>query len=149
MARRCPGSSRDLNGFVSSSAGAASAVASGITVIRMLECGQTIAHLPQSMQIDGSQIGIVGASARFSYWAVAVGNAPSGGIALTGRSSPLPAISCAVTVVTKSGTPAGIERARRAGAVSGASPSGTWRSAASDPSIAAKFRATTSSPRLA
>ena len=56
-------------------------------------CGQTIAHLPQSMQIVGSQIGISWAIARFSYFAVPVGNVPSTGSALTGSRSPSPAIS--------------------------------------------------------
>ena len=38
--------------------------------MRIVACGQTIAHLPQSMQIDGSQIGISWAIARFSYFVV-------------------------------------------------------------------------------
>ena len=48
----------------------------------MVACGQTIAHLPQSMQMSGSQIGISSAMARFSYRAVPVGNVPSTGSAL-------------------------------------------------------------------
>ena len=35
--------------------------------MRMVACGQTMAHLPQSMQMSGSQIGISLAIARFSY----------------------------------------------------------------------------------
>ena len=64
---RCSGSSRDRNSLWRKSAGAASTEAVGKTFIRIVACGQTIAHLPQSMQIDGSQIGIVWAIARFSY----------------------------------------------------------------------------------
>ena len=67
------------------SAGAPSIEAVGKTFIRIVACGQTIAHLPQSMQMDGSQIGIVWAIARFSYLAVPVGNVPSAGRALTGK----------------------------------------------------------------
>ena len=64
---RCSGSSRDRNSLWRKSTGAASTEAVGNTFIRIVACGQTIAHLPQSMQIDGSQIGIVWAIARFSY----------------------------------------------------------------------------------
>ncbi len=63
-----------------------------------------MAHLPQSMQIDGSQIGIIWAIARFSYLVVPVGKVPSAGMALTGSMSPSPAISREVTRATKSGT---------------------------------------------
>ncbi len=56
------------------------------------------------MQMDGSQIGIVWAIARFSYCAVPVGNVPSTGSALTGSWSPSPAISREVIRATKSGT---------------------------------------------
>ena len=38
----------------------------GKTFMRMAACGQTMAHLPQSMQMSGSQIGISVAMARFS-----------------------------------------------------------------------------------
>ena len=51
----------------------------------MAACGQTMAHLPQSMQIDASQIGICWAMARFSYCVVPVGKVPSTGSALTGQ----------------------------------------------------------------
>ena len=73
----------------------------------MAACGQTMAHLPQSMQIDGSQIGISWAMARFSYCVVPVGNVPSTGKALTGSRSPSPAIRTAVTFLTKSGASSG------------------------------------------
>ncbi len=66
-----------------------------------------MAHLPQSMQIEASQIGIIWAIARFSYLVVPVGNVPSTGIALTGSRSPSPAISRAVTSRTKSGAVSG------------------------------------------
>src|SRR5580765_3638248 len=96
MVSRCCGSSRDLNSLWRKSTGAASTEAVGKTFIRIVACGQTIAHLPQSIQIDGSQIGIVWAIARFSYLAVPVGNVPSTGMALTGSRSPSPAINRAV-----------------------------------------------------
>ena len=82
----CPSLSRK-------SARAHSSADVGNTFIRIVACGHTIAHLPQSMQIVGSQIGIIRAIARFSYLVVAVGNVPSIVIALTGRRSPSPAIS--------------------------------------------------------
>ena len=41
----------------------------GKTFIRIVACGQTMAHFPQSMQIGGSQTGISWAMARFSYFA--------------------------------------------------------------------------------
>ena len=101
---RCSGSSRDRNSLCRKSIGAASSAAVGKTFIRIVACGQTIAHLPQSMQMAGSQIGSSWAIARFSYIAVPVGNVPSTGSALTGNWSPSPAISRAVIRATKSGT---------------------------------------------
>ena len=59
------------------------------------------------MQIGSSQIGIICAIARFSYFVVPVGNVPSTGSALTGSRSPSPAISRAVTSRTKSGAVSG------------------------------------------
>ena len=59
------------------------------------------------MQIAGSQTGISSASERFSKQAVPTGKVPSTGRALTGSSSPRPAIIAAVTCATKSGAPAG------------------------------------------
>ena len=44
---------------------------------------------------------------RFSHWAVPVGNVPSGGSALTGSESPLPAMIGAVIFWTNSGASAG------------------------------------------
>jgi hypothetical protein len=46
--------------------------------MRMVVCGQTMAHLPQSMQMSGSQMGISLAMARFSYLAVPVGKVADG-----------------------------------------------------------------------
>ena len=105
---RCSGSSRDRNSLWRKPAGAASTDAVGKTFIRIVACGQTIAHLPQSMQMAGSQIGIAWAIARFSYCAVPVGNVPSTGSALTGSWSPSPAIRREVIRATKSGTSSGI-----------------------------------------
>ena len=59
------------------------------------------------MQMAGSQIGIIWAIARFSYFVVPVGNVPSTGRALTGSWSPSPAISRDVIRATKSGTSSG------------------------------------------
>ena len=101
---RWSASSRDRNSLCRKSTGAVSTDAVGKTFIRIVACGQTIAHLPQSMQMAGSQIGIVWAIARFSYLAVPVGNVPSAGSALTGNRSPSPAISREVIRATKSGT---------------------------------------------
>ena len=107
----------------------------GKTFIRIDACGQTMAHLPQSMQMVGSQTGICWAMARFSHLVVPVGNVPSTGSALTGSRSPSPAISRAVTCVTKSGalsgTGARIERSPLT------APSVTWPRRAIDASIAA------------
>ncbi len=73
----------------------------------MAACGQTMAHLPQSMQIVSSQTGICWAIARFSYLVVPVGKVPSTGSALTGSRSPSPAMIRAVTCLTKSGALSG------------------------------------------
>ena len=60
--------------------------------MRMVACGQTITHLPHWMQIVGSHTGISSARLRFSHCAVPVGKVPSHGNALTGSSSPRPAM---------------------------------------------------------
>src|SRR4029078_1711597 len=70
IVRRCPGSSRDLNSLWRKVGGASATADSGNTFIRMVECGQTMAHFPQSMQIDGSQTGICWAIWRFSILVV-------------------------------------------------------------------------------
>ena len=73
------------------------------TFIRIAACGQTRAHRPQSMQIDGSQNGSSSPIERFSHLAVSVGKVPSMGMAETGSRSPLPPIMIPVTRCTKSG----------------------------------------------
>src|SRR6185369_699278 len=83
MVRRWSTRSRDLNSLETNVPGAAATADAGNTFIRIVACGQTIAHLPQSMQIDESQIGSIWAIARFSYFVVPVGNVPSAGSALT------------------------------------------------------------------
>ena len=55
-----------MNSLCRNPSGAASTSAVGKTFMRIVAWGQTIAHLPQSMQMDGSQIGISWAIARFS-----------------------------------------------------------------------------------
>ena len=114
--------------------------------MRMVAWGQTMAHLPQSMQMSGSQIGISVAMARFSYFAVPVGNVPSTGSAETGSRSPSPAMRMEVTRFTKSGAESGtvwtIERVD----VTVAGTCTLWR-AARAASIAAKFCSTTVRPR--
>ena len=69
----------------------------------MAACGQTSAHLLHWMQIGPSQTGISSARFRFSHFAVAVGQVPSTGKALTGSRSPLFSSITAVTRRTKSG----------------------------------------------
>ena len=98
-----PGRSRERKSLAANPSGAPSSASGPNTLVRMVECGQTMAHLPQSMQIDGSQMGISAASDRFSHLAVPVGKAPSTGRALTGSRSPLPSSMRAVTRLTKSG----------------------------------------------
>ena len=110
-------------------AGAAAIAAVGNTFIRMVACGQTMAHLPQSMQIEESQTGIIWAMARFSYLVVPVGKVPSTGSALTGRKSPLPAISAAVMVFTKARWSASVGATITSS--SPGMPSGTWTSRSS------------------
>ena len=87
--------------------GASASASAGASLIRIAVCGQVIAHLPQSMQIDGSQIGISVAIARFSQVDVPVGQAPSTGSALTGNRSPSPCSIVCVTRRTKSGAASG------------------------------------------
>ena len=92
-----------MNSLLRKPSGAPATASAGNTFIRIAACGQTMAHLPQSMQIDASQIGISCAMARFSNFVVPDGNVPSIGNALTGRRSPLPAMSAAVTVLHEVG----------------------------------------------
>ena len=144
---RWSGRSRERNSLWRNPAGAASTAAVGNTFIRIVACGQTIAHLPQSMQMDSSQIGISWAMARFSYFVVPDGKLPSAGSALTGSWSPSPAISRAVMRVTKSGTCSSIGGVVPRSLVT--PPVGTCARCSSDRSIAAKLRWTTASPRFA
>ncbi len=116
--------------------------------MRMAACGQTMAHLPQSMQSDGSQMGSSEASARFSQRAVSVGKAPSTGRALTGRRSPSPASSRAVMRSTKSGTVSGTTGGRPNPAVTAVGV-GTAASAPRAASTAARLRSMTVGPALA
>src|ERR1700727_3089466 len=69
----------------------------------MTECGQASAHWPHWIQLSVSQIGTSSEMLRFSQAAVPSGNVPSTGIALTGNSSPRPAMIAAVTRCTNSG----------------------------------------------
>ena len=66
MVRWCPARSFDRNGLLTNSAGASATTSAPNTFMRMVACGQTMAHMPQSMQTSGSQIGISLAIARFS-----------------------------------------------------------------------------------
>ena len=100
------------------------------------------------MQMSGSKIGISCAIERFSYFAVPVGKTPSTGSADTGNRSPSPASSCAMTRFTNSGALSGTRCSRRTVAVT-VSGISTWWRAASDASIAAKFRSTIALPRAA
>src|ERR1700722_12961360 len=72
-------------------AGAPASSLESYTLMRITECGHTMAHLPHWMQVLVSHTGISSARLRFSHLAVPVGNVPSAGNALTGNSSPRPA----------------------------------------------------------
>ena len=77
-----------------------------------------MAQLPHWMQMSGLQTGTMSEMFRFSHREVPEGYVPSAGIALTGRSSPRPAIITAVTSFTNGGASAGtsgnrLSRARR------------------------------------
>ena len=112
----------------------------------MAAWGQTNAHLLHWMQILSSQTGISSAIARFSHWAVAVGQVPSTGKALTGSRSPLPSMMTAWTRLTKSGAFSGT--VGRILMVPVAAPTGTsWRFSRVA-STEAKLRLTTSAPFL-
>ena len=84
---------------------------------------------------------------RFSHWLVAVGQVPSTGKADTGRESPFPAISTAVTRWTKSGARAETNggRYRNELASPGSCTCSRWAKASS---TTAKFRFTISRPRF-
>ena len=75
--------------------------------MRIVACGQPSEQSPHCVQIFGSQIGMSWAMLRFSYCVVAVGNVPSTGNALTGRSSPRLAIIMPSTSLTNAGAWAG------------------------------------------
>ncbi len=106
MVNNIPGTSRLRNDFVFNTLAESARNSLGsYTFIRIAACGQTIAHLPQSMHRSGSQIGISVAIVRFSTFDVPVGKVPSGGRALTGSRSPSPARMRAVTRWTNSVTP--------------------------------------------
>ena len=107
MVSRWSARSFDRNALETKPSGAPASAAGSKTFMRMAAWGQTMAHLAQSMQMSGSQIGISAAMARFSYLAVPDGKVPSGGIADTGSRSPSPASITAVTRCTKSGASAG------------------------------------------
>ena len=136
----------ERNSFDLNDSGAPASADGSKTFIRIAACGQTMAHLPQSMQMSASQIGSSWAIARFSYCAVPVGNVPSTGNADTGSRSPSPAINRAVTRVTKSGASAGRTVSMRYPGVTSAGTS-TRESAAREASIAAKLRSTIVAPR--
>src|SRR5512143_639207 len=97
-----PRKSVDLN-----VAGASLSAAGSYTLARIAACGQTNAHLLHWMQIFSSQTGMSRAMARFSHWAVALGQVPSTGNAETGSRSPLPSMITAWTRLTTSGAFAG------------------------------------------
>src|SRR5688572_28165209 len=70
---RAPLMSFERKSFDLNVAGAPASAAGSKTFIRIAAWGHTMAHLPQSMQMSGSQIGMSWAIARFSYLAVPVG----------------------------------------------------------------------------
>ena len=66
IVRWCSARSLDRNGLVRKPSGVAAATSASKTFMRIVACGQTMAHLPQSMHTSGSQIGISLAIERFS-----------------------------------------------------------------------------------
>src|ERR1035437_3588699 len=106
---------------------------SSYTLARITLCGQTSTHLPHWMQSASSHTGISMAILRFSHCAVAMGKVPSMGMALTGRSSPLPAMIWASTSLTKAGAAAGTggRRSNEEETLSGTLTSWRWLSDAS------------------
>ncbi len=128
-------------------AGARFIWSAGNAVMRIAACGQTSGQMPHCVQTASSQIGISWAMLRFSHCVVPVGNVPSTGSADTGRRSPLPSSIIAVTRCTKSGA-AFATTGRRVNVASARPGTLTSAIAASEPSTAAKLRASTVSPRL-
>ena len=63
---RYPWISLERKGLDLNVSGAPSRALGSYTFMRMVAWGQTMAHLPQSMQMSGSKIGISWAMARFS-----------------------------------------------------------------------------------
>ena len=125
--------------------GALARSAGSYTFTRMAAWGQTIAHLLHWMQIFSSQTGMSRAMFRFSHLAVDRGQVPSGGKALTGRRSPLPASMTAETRWTKSGAASETIGGRFRDDVTFPGTGSSWR-CSSVPSIAAKFFLTISGP---
>src|SRR5680860_52432 len=113
----------------------------------MLAWGHENEHFAHWMHTAGSQIGISRAMLRFSHWAVPVGQVPSTGKALTGRSSPRPAIMAAVTSWTKAGAADATAAGRTRVAVTSVGTSIWWRRD-SVPSTASKLRRTMSQHHL-
>ena len=74
-----PDTSFDRNALDLNPSGAPASSVGSYTFIRIVVCGHTAAHRPQSMQMSGSKIGISWAIERFSYLAVPVGKTPSTG----------------------------------------------------------------------
>ncbi len=145
---RRPGRSRSRHSLCRNVSGAPASASGSNTFMRMAVWGQTRAHLAQSMQMAGSQIGISRAIERRSHCAVPVGNVPSTGRAETGSRSPCPAIIIAVTRCTNSGASGGTDGSR---CRSPSAAAGTWtsRSPSSARSTASKFMSTTVRPRFA
>ena len=112
----------------------------------MTLCGQTNEQLPHWMQMSGSQTATSSEMLRFSYAVVPLGYVPSTGRALTGSSSPRPAIIAAVTVRTNSGACAGTRGGGSWAAVTRPGSSTLCRPSTAA-STAARLRATTSAPR--
>src|SRR6185369_2253160 len=101
------GNSRHFAGIDLNPAGASVRSVTEQTFARIVECGQTITHLPHSIHKSGSQTGTSCAMFRFSQRVVPTGYVPSAGKALTGKLSPRPALISAVTLRTNSGASRG------------------------------------------
>jgi len=144
------GTSRPDAGCDKNPSGASSRKSGENAFMRIAACGQPSVHLPQSMQLSDSQTGSWVARPGFSSAAVPVGKVPPGDIALTGSSSPSPAISR--RIVANSDATEGPLRtwgASSSRVTSASSGITTSVIAASALSIASRLACTISGPRLA
>ena len=146
------GSSRERNGFDEEARRARRPRRpAGYTFMRIAACGQTIAHLPQSMQSAGSQIGISCAMrALLVARGARSGRCRRAAARETGQQVALPGEQRARSRAARSRAPPRARGARRATSERRAPPGIATRcSSPSARSTAARLRATTAGPRFA